>query len=232
MNSGTVEILEGKFNTGNGRGLLIPKVNGIYVKYFKYILEPIFKNEASGRGRGGTPHCKWSHIQCKNIKVPVLNKDNFDYTYQKELADKYEIIEEQKQVLLAKARKLEEISVVLPQKHDIKWAYPLITDLFYPQGGCSEYTKKWVSENVGEIPLYSGATSGVYANVNRVDYDGEFLSPSDIKAMKDTTPVPIREDGTYDIDRQKELADKYEQIEEIKRSLINRITELTEIVVV
>ena len=161
-----------------------------------------------------------------------MNKDNFDYTYQKELADKYEIIEEQKQVLLAKARKLEEISVVLPQKHDIKWAYPLITDLFYPQGGCSEYTKKWVSENVGEIPLYSGATSGVYANVNRADYDGEFLSPSDIKAMKDTTPVPIREDGTYDIDRQKELADKYEQIEEIKRSLINRITELTEIVVV
>lgn len=300
VNSGTVEILEGKFNTGNGRGLLIPKVKGIYLKYFRYILEPIFKNEASGRGRGGTSHCKWSHIQCKNIKVPILNENNFDYTYQKELADKYDIIEEQKQALLAKVRELEEISVVLPQKDDIKWAYPLITTLFYPQGGSSEYTKKWVSENVGEIPLYSGATSGVYANVNRADYDGEFLtwvkdglagyimyhnerfcitchrgvliptdkcknidlryiryvlepifrakkkgreghlgkneytslSPSDIKAMKDTIPVPIREDGTYDIDKQKELANKYEQVEEIKQSLINRIIELTEIVVV
>lgn len=94
----------------------------------------------------------------------------------KELADKYDIIEEQKQALLAKVRELEEISVVLPQKDDIKWAYPLITTLFYPQGGSSEYTKKWVSENVGEIPLYSGATSGVYANVNRADYDGEFLT--------------------------------------------------------
>lgn len=50
--------------------------------------------------------------------------------------------------------------------------------------------------------------------------------------MKDTIPVPIREDGTYDIDKQKELANKYEQVEEIKQSLINRIIELTEIVVV
>ena len=39
------------------------------------------------------------------------------------------------------------------------------------------------------------------------------LKPIAIKRMKDVIPIPVREDGTYDIDKQRELADKYEQIE-------------------
>ena len=41
--------------------------------------------------------------------------------------------------------------------------------------------------------------------------------------MKDTIPIPIKEDGTYDIEKQRELADKYEQIEEIKKNISQKI---------
>ena len=41
----------------------------------------------------------------------------------------------------------------------------------------------------------------------------------------------LYEDGKYDFQKQKELADKYEQIEEIKRSIAQKILTLSEIIV-
>lgn len=46
-----------------------------------------------------------------------------------------------------------------------------------------------------------------------------------------TIPIPVSEDGKYDFQKQKELADKYEQIEEIKRSIAQKILTLSEIIV-
>lgn len=276
--------------------VLYDKYEGeIDLNYIKWVLEPITTEKFSHNRKAGK-----SVLKPIKILIPVNAEGKFDFEMQKELARKYQIIEEQKQVLREKIKELEKIAVVLPRHQNVKWAYPRITDLFCPQGGNSEYTKKWASENMGDIPLYSGATSGVYASVNRADYDGEFLtwvkdglagyimyhrekfcitchrgvliptdkcinidlryikyvlepifrskkkgregdfgkneytslSPSDIKSMKKVIPIPMKEDGTYDIDKQKEFADKYEQIGEIKQMLINRITELIEVAVI
>lgn len=49
--------------------------------------------------------------------------------------------------------------------------------------------------------------------------------------MKGTIPIPILEDGTFDINKQRELASKYEKLETIKTELINKIVELTSIVI-
>lgn len=49
--------------------------------------------------------------------------------------------------------------------------------------------------------------------------------------MKDTIPIPILEDGSYDHIKQKELASKYEKLEIIKSELMNKITELANIVI-
>jgi hypothetical protein len=49
--------------------------------------------------------------------------------------------------------------------------------------------------------------------------------------MKDTIPIPVKEDGNFDLDKQNELASKYEQIEKIKLWLSKRIAELTKIIV-
>lgn len=57
------------------------------------------------------------------------------------------------------------------------------------------------------------------------------LKPIAIKKMKDTIPIPVKSDGTFDLEKQKELAAKYEQIETIKSELIERINNLTSIIV-
>ena len=49
--------------------------------------------------------------------------------------------------------------------------------------------------------------------------------------MKDTIPIPINDDGSYNLIKQKELASKYEQIDIIKTELINKIRELTSIMI-
>ena len=55
------------------------------------------------------------------------------------------------------------------------------------------------------------------------------LTPDMIKNTE--IPIPITDDKKFDLEKQKELARKYEQIKTIKDELIARITELTDIVI-
>ncbi len=50
-----------------------------------------------------------------------------------------------------------------------------------------------------------------------------------INALKDPVPIPVGEDGAFDLARQKELADSYRQIHHIKQQLICKVQELLEI---
>lgn len=295
--AGTLKTRFTPFVPNNHCGYLIPKREDLYLPYLEIVMQPLFYQRAKN-----SSNKKVGNNQIENllIRIPVNEQGRPDVDAQKRIADRFFLIEDQKQVLLGKIKELEKIAVILPQEKKIKWSYPLVTDLFYPQGGNAEYTKVWVTENQGDIALYSGTTTGEYARINKADYNGEYLTwcidglagyimyhnesfsltchrgvllpteqcvnidlryikyvlepifrrrkkgregdlgkneytslkPIAIKRMKDVIPIPVREDGTYDIDKQRELADKYEQIEEIKESLINKITELTEIVVV
>lgn len=49
--------------------------------------------------------------------------------------------------------------------------------------------------------------------------------------MTETIPISIKGDGSFDIKMQKELANKYEQIDEIKTELAQRIFSLTDITI-
>ncbi|MBS6475617.1 MAG: hypothetical protein KH354_06510 [Clostridiales bacterium] len=53
-----------------------------------------------------------------------------------------------------------------------------------------------------------------------------------IKGLNITVPIPLASDGSYDLEKQREIADRFKQIDEIKRGLINKITQLTSISVV
>lgn len=55
------------------------------------------------------------------------------------------------------------------------------------------------------------------------------LTPAMIKKVE--VPIPIDEKGAFDISKQKELATKYEQIENIKSELAEKLTELIDIVI-
>ena len=89
----------------------------------------------------------------------------------------------------------------------------LIIDFFTP--------KSWLSEKKTIILN----TCSAFSNA------GQMKSRTTIKRMTDTIPIPVSEDGKYDFQKQKELADKYEQIEEIKRSIAQKILTLSEIIV-
>ena len=50
-----------------------------------------------------------------------------------------------------------------------------------------------------------------------------------IKTMKDTIPIPVQDDGSFDLEQQKMLALKYEKINKIKKELIHKVSKLINI---
>lgn len=78
-------------------------------------------------------------------------------------------------------------------------------------------------------PLFRKRKKGREGDLGKNEYTS--LKPIAVKRMKDTFPIPIKKDGSYDLAKQKELASKYEQIEAIKIGLRKKILELTDIVI-
>lgn len=58
------------------------------------------------------------------------------------------------------------------------------------------------------------------------------LNSTMIKKLNIQVPIPIKPDGIFDLEKQKEIANKYRQIDEIKQGLIDKIKSLVEIKVV
>ena len=79
-------------------------------------------------------------------------------------------------------------------------------------------------------PIFRKRKKGREGDLGKNEYTS--LKPIAIKTMEDTFPMPIKADGSFDLEKQKELAFKYEQIEGIKTGLINKIIELTDVVVI
>ena len=58
------------------------------------------------------------------------------------------------------------------------------------------------------------------------------LNSAMIKAIKEKIQIPIKADGSFDLDKQKDLAQKFATIEGIKENIRNQIEALTNIVVI
>ena len=58
------------------------------------------------------------------------------------------------------------------------------------------------------------------------------LNSTMIKNLNIMVPIPLKGDGSYDLDKQREIAERYKQIYEIKRGLIDKIKRLTSISVI
>ena len=78
-------------------------------------------------------------------------------------------------------------------------------------------------------PIFRKRKKGREGDLGKNEYTS--LKPIAIKKMVDTIPIPVKDDGSFDLEKQKELATKYEQIEIIKKELMDKINELTSIVV-
>lgn len=287
----SVNVVKQSFSVMDNVKVFLPTNEKINLDYVKYMWQ--MKIPHLGYAR------HWKVAKKVDILMPIDENGEFDYQAQSDIAEQYKNVYLRKEALLSKVDKLKSISVILPESKDIEWEHVKVSDLFIPVGGKMEYSKTWAKNNQGDVPLFSGATSGEFARVNVADYEGEFLTwcidglagyimyhneafsltchrgvllptekcvnidlkymkyvlepifrkrkkgregnlgkneytslkPIAIKRMKDTVPIPVKKDGTYDVQKQRELANKYEQIEDIKKNILEKIVELSEIVV-
>jgi len=82
----------------------------------------------------------------------------------------------------------------------------------------------WYIKHVAE-PILRNKIKGRVGELGKNEFSK--LTPAMIKST--VIPIPVKCDGSYDLEKQKELAAKYAQIEEIKTNLSRKIIELTEI---
>ncbi len=67
---------------------------------------------------------------------------------------------------------------------------------------------------------------GVYGKNEFTKLNSTMIREIDIRV-----PIPLADDGSYDLEKQIEIAERYRQIDEIKAELIAKITQLTSICV-
>jgi len=284
----------GKFSCTDHAGILTlnEEYRDVYLPYVRWQVD--FRKLRLGYGN---QRVKVNQVKnsCIDIKIPVDDFGNFDLEKQKELATIYSQIEEQRQELIRKKWELEEISVILPESNDTKWAHVSLNDVFKEiERGNSKYTKTFCRENKGDYPVYSADNEKPLGTMSKYDYDGEYLTISinglagkitifkgkfsttadrvvcipneniDIRYIVHVAepilrnknkgrkgdlgkneftkltpdmirstliPIPVTNDGIYDVEKQKELSAKYEQIDMIKKELSEKLTELTEIII-
>lgn len=264
--------------------------------YLKYAIEDITSRIDYSYSNKATK------VKFKDVAVPIpITADGtYDLALQKELAEKYKQVDEQKNLLLRRIDELKSMMIRLPQDDDISWSYVRISHLFTPTNGNSKYTAQWCAQHPGDVPLYSGNTMEKYASINESMYDGEYLTwakdgfagfimyhnerfsitghrgiliPTEqcknidlhyikcvlepifrkrkkgregdmgkneyttlnsvmINSLEDKIAIPVLPDGTYDLEKQRELANRFKQIENIRNQLIEKINELLTIQVV
>lgn len=113
--AGYFKQLNQKFSINGDRALLKPKHDNIDIKYFKFILEPIFRNMAKGRkGEGGEDEFTKvypSMVSDLMIKVPIDSEGTISKDKQTEIAQKYITIEEIKREIDEKLVELQSVHV-------------------------------------------------------------------------------------------------------------------------
>lgn len=154
--AGKVDILTGNYSVGGHRGLLIAKAENICLLYFKYILEPIFIKNVKP---GSVPSVSWN--QLKNVKVPIPVNDVGEYNYdiQEAIANKLNIFDEKKNIILNKIKELENILIRMDDTPDIDFKSVALESIFDLSKGSngSDFTKSFIKAHPGGIPVYGAS---------------------------------------------------------------------------
>ena len=111
--------------------------------------------------------------------------------------------------------------------HNEKFSITCHRGILLPTDKCVDIDLRYIKYVLE--PIFRKRKKGREGDMGKNEYTS--LKPIAIKRMTDTITIPVSEDGKYDFQKQKELADKYEQIEEIKRSIAQKILTLSEIIV-
>jgi len=109
VHAGTIFYRNGKFSMTMHCGALIPKKGDqIYINYLYYYLKSNLKRYAVGEQN---KRVTVNVIRKLTIDVPINKNGEFDIDAQKEIADKYQKIEEIKKIIDTELKKIEEIKI-------------------------------------------------------------------------------------------------------------------------
>ena len=180
--AGTLEILQGKYNVGGHRAILISKVDNLSLSYCKYVFQSVFYNSVR---RGDVPSLAWSQIKDIKVSIPVTEDGEFDLKKQEEIVRKFELIEARKVELAEKIEAIKSVDVDIMSRETSKTTSIKVVDLFdlTVSTNSSKFTKTFVKENAGDIPVYGASSDNLpsygYVKDNAViiDKDGKHEFP-------------------------------------------------------
>ena len=167
------------FSATNHRGVLIPQTDRIDLGYVRYVLEPIFRNAKKGReGANGQneytslPPFMVEHL---TIDLPVDDRGDPDPSAQRAIAERYETIEQIKQIITKMRDAIADPTIVIDTG-----GYPIgcfaLRTLFDTIKGPSRYTKKYGNAHPGPYPVWSASAQKPLTYLAEFDYDGRYLS--------------------------------------------------------
>lgn len=116
--AGMLRVLEGRFSINSDRGVLIPKKGrgDLDLDYFKFTLEPIFRQLAKGRkgDNGENEYTKLSPAMLEHVCVPVpVTLDAMpDLEAQGELAKRYRLLDSIRTQTVDELHEAQTISVI------------------------------------------------------------------------------------------------------------------------
>ena len=296
--AGTLEyITDEGYCIGGHRTILKPLSTQLDLLYFKFILQPLFYTNVK---RGDVPSLHFNRIKNKKVQVPINDKGEFDLERQKELAKKYQDVEQKKKQLLGKAEEIKKVKLLISRENGISYKKVPINAMFKHNNGKSIYTKEYCRAHSGFFPVFSANNKSPIGYMKNADYSGEYLTYSKngcagyitimngdfsvngdrcvltfnkgyenidllylkyllepifranikgrigingkneytkinstmVKSLNIMIPIPIKEDGSFDIERQRELAQKYATIDFIKEDIYKKIIQLTDTIIV
>ncbi|MBD7913048.1 restriction endonuclease subunit S [Clostridium cibarium] len=143
------------------------------LEYIKMVATPILINRAKGEKQ---KNLNQKMVKETVINIPILEGGIFDINIQVSLSETYNNIENQKKVLLGKVEMLKNTRIEINDQEDIQFENVKITKLFTPKGGSMKYSKKWCKEHEGNYAIYSGSTADIFAYVDQVQYNGDYLT--------------------------------------------------------
>lgn len=111
--------------------------------------------------------------------------------------------------------------------HNGKFAITSHRGILIPTEKCRDIDLKYIKFVLE--PVFRSSKKGREGDLGKNEYTT--LNPSMIRKITKTIPIPVKDDGSFDLEKQKELAEKYEQIERIKKELSQKLSEIADITV-
>ena len=203
---GETSIISGKFSLAQNNGVLvsknIEKTKFILNEYLKIILLNQLKNKAKGTDTGNKQQSLTNkQILSTKINLPIDFAGNYDIEIQKEIVKKYEIVEEKKKELKEKLNYFKDVQVDFMSSEIGRSKKIKIKDVFDLSVGSngSNFTKTFIKNNSGDIPVYGAGKEGEFPNYGYV-VDNAIIKEKRKNKLLETKVKYFNDCLTYNID--------------------------------